>query len=505
MFTSNDHVLIASVVIYLLVSIAIGLLAARRVSSSKDYMVAGRSLPLYITVATVFATWFGSETVLGTSSTFITEGLGGIVADPFGAALCLVLVGVFFAVPLYRMNLLTIGDYYRQRYSRDVEVMTSLVIMISYLGWVAAQLTALGLVFNIISHGLISREVGTMLGAAIVITYTLYGGMWSVALTDFFQMTLIMAGLLYIAWLVTGEIDGGAAAVIQHASDAGKLNFFPEANLAGILGFIGAIVTLGLGSIPQQDVFQRVMSAKNEKVARNGAILGGVLYLILAFVPIYLAYTAFLIDPKMVNGLLADGGDSQMVLPTLIIQHTPIFAQVLFFGALLSAIMSTASGTLLAPSTLFSENLLKPLLGQQSDQQFLSTIRTVVLVFGIFVTVFALYKADLTIFQMVESAYKIVLCGAFVPLAFGLYWKKSNRNGARLSMLFGIAVWLIFEALEYSYESLNGATGWSVVGLSDYAGVCPAQLAGFFAALVGMIIGSLLIPVKNTPVLRIVD
>jgi SSS family solute:Na+ symporter len=505
MFSTNDHILIASVVIYLLVSIGIGLLAARRVSSSRDYMVAGRSLPLYIVTATVFATWFGSETVLGTSSTFITEGLGGIIADPFGAALCLVLVGVFFAVPLYRMNLLTIGDYYRLRYSRDVEAMTSLVIMISYLGWVAAQLTALGLVFNIVSHGLISREVGTMIGAAIVILYTLYGGMWSVALTDFFQMTLIMAGLLYIAWVVTGEIDGGAATVIRHAADAGKLTVLPETNVAGVLGFIGAIVTLGFGSIPQQDVFQRVMSAKSESVSRNGAILGGVLYLILAFVPIYLAYTAFLIDPQMVNGLLAEGGDSQMVLPTLIIQHTPIFAQVLFFGALLSAIMSTASGTLLAPSTLFSENLLKPLLGPQTDHQFLSTIRTVVLVFGICVTFFALYKADLTIFQMVENAYKIVLCGAFVPLAFGLYWKKSTRNGARLSMILGIGVWLVFEGLDYAYGSVPMTTGWQAVGLSDYAGVCPAQLAGFFAALVGMILGSLLIPVRNPANLRIVD
>jgi SSS family solute:Na+ symporter len=505
MFSSNDHILIAAVVVYLAVSIGIGLWAARRVSSSTDYMLAGRSLPLYIVVATVFATWFGSETVLGTSSTFITEGLGGIIADPFGAALCLILVGVFFAVPLYKMKLLTIGDYYRQRYSRDIEATTSLVIMISYLGWVAAQLTALGLVFNIISHGIITREMGTLLGAAIVIIYTLYGGMWSVALTDFFQMTLIMAGLLYIAWLVTGQIDGGAMAVISHAEAAGKMNFWPDANLAGILGFIGAIVTLGLGSIPQQDVFQRVMAAKDAKTSRNGAILGGVLYLLLAFVPIYLAYTAFLLDPNMVNGLLADGGDSQMVLPTLIIQHTPIFAQVLFFGALLSAIMSTASGTLLAPSTLFSENLLKPYIGQQTDRQFLSTIRTVVVVFGICVTVFALYKADLTIFQMVENAYKIVLCGAFVPLAFGLYWQRANRNGARLSMILGIGTWVFFEALEYSYESISGATGWSLVGLSDWATVCPPQLAGFIAALIGMIVGTLLLPVRSEPNLEIVD
>src|SRR3954464_15748347 len=125
------------VIIYWIISVGIGLWAAMRVKTSKDYAVAGRSLPFYIVTATVFATWFGSETVLGISSTFVREGLSGVVADPFGSSLCLVLVGLFFARPLYRMNLLTIGDYYRKRYNRSVEVLTTLCIVISYLGWVA--------------------------------------------------------------------------------------------------------------------------------------------------------------------------------------------------------------------------------------------------------------------------------------------------------------------------------------------------------------------------------
>src|SRR5699024_7959304 len=123
--TSKDHFLIIAITIYLVATVALGLWAARKVKNSTDYVVAGHKLPLYMVIATVFATWFGSETVLGTSATFINEGLGGIVADPFGAALCLVLVGLFFAVPLYRLKLLTIGDYYRIRYGRDIEIMTS--------------------------------------------------------------------------------------------------------------------------------------------------------------------------------------------------------------------------------------------------------------------------------------------------------------------------------------------------------------------------------------------
>ena len=149
--------LIWFVILYLAVTIGIGLYAATRVHNTRDYAVAGRSLPMYVVIATVFATWFGSETVLGLSSRFVTSGLRDIVEDPFGSSMCLILVGVFFAAKLYRMNLLTIGDYYRKRYNRTVEVLASLAILFSYLGWVSAQLVALGLVFKLVSGGEIGR------------------------------------------------------------------------------------------------------------------------------------------------------------------------------------------------------------------------------------------------------------------------------------------------------------------------------------------------------------
>jgi len=130
--------LIAFVVLYLAVTITIGLWAARRVHNARDFLIAGRSLPLYMNVATVFATWFGAETVLAVSSTFLKEGLHGIVADPFGFSLCLIFVGLFFARAFYRMDLLTIGDFYRKRYGHAAELITSLCITVSYLGWTSA-------------------------------------------------------------------------------------------------------------------------------------------------------------------------------------------------------------------------------------------------------------------------------------------------------------------------------------------------------------------------------
>lgn len=461
--------LVTFVLLYLMISVAIGLYAARLVNNSSDYTNAGRSLPLYIVIATVFATWFGSETVLGIPAKFANEGLRGVIEDPFGASLCLIFVGLFLARKLYRMNLLTIGDYYRYRYNKVVEIIVSLCIVISYLGWVSAQITALGLVFNVLSQGTISLAMGMVIGATIVLIYTLFGGMWSVALTDFFQMTIIVIGLLYIAYFVA-DMAGGAGVVIEHASQEGRLIFFPQPTTAEVLAFIGAGVTIMFGSMPQQDVFQRVMSARSENISVVGAVAGGSLYFIFAFVPMFLAYAAQLIDPAMFASLI--NHDAQMILPTLVLSHTPIFAQILFFGALLSAIMSTASGTLLAPSITLTENILREFV-PMNDTQLLFATRVVVIIFTVIVTTFALLSQGMPIYEMVGNAYKVPLVGAFIPLVMGLYWKRATTQGALVSVVGGLSSWLLMEF--FGAESI-----W------------PPQLVGLLVAFFGMIVGSLL-------------
>jgi SSS family transporter len=456
------------VIAYLVVSIAIGLLATLRVKSSRDFISAGRSLPLSVVTATMFATWFGSESVLGAPSTFLKDGIGGIIADPFGAAFCLIFAGMFFARALYRRNLLTIGDFFRERYGREAEVITSVAIMLSYLGWVSAQMIALGVIFSSLSAGSISQDEGILIGSAIVIFYTMFGGMWSVAVTSFVQMIIIIIALSIIAYVVAGNA-GGVMVVVDHARAAGKLdNFWPELTPAAMLAWIGAFVTLALGSIPQQDVFQRMNTAKNEHIAVAGSILGGLGYLLFCMVPLFLTYAAVVIDPAMVERVMLD--DPQQVLPTFIQTDLPLIMQVLFFGALLSAIMSTASGTLLAPSTIFTENLLKPLLPEQTDKQFLWMLRFVVLGFGAFISWYAI-QSDVSIFEMVEDAYKVTLVAVFVPLTAGIYWSKANRAGALTAMAAGIAVWL-------SCEFWGAESIW------------PPQLAGLLASILGMWFGA---------------
>lgn len=463
--------LLSLVVLYLVISVGIGLYAARRVHNSRDYIVAGRNLPFHFVIAMVFATWFGAETVLGISATFLDQGFRGLISDPLGAALCLIIFGLIFARPLYRLNLLTLGDFFRVRYNRNTELVISLCIVISYLGWVSAQMMALGLVFNVLTNDVVSIEQGIIIGAFVVLIYTVFGGMWSVALTTFVQMIVIVLGLVYVTWQA-GDMAGGFTVVVERAAAEGKLEWLPSLDAIDMLAWLAALFTMMLGSIPQQDVFQRVNSSKNETVAVWGTTLGGIAYFFFAAVPLFLAYTATFIDPEMVTRLMAE--DTQLILPTLIVNHMPFIAQVVFFGALLSVIMSTASGTLLAPSVTFSENVIRGFWKDMSDRQFLLVTRITVGVFGVMVTTYAI-TTDETIHEMVVNAYRVTLAGAFVPLVAGLFWKRANNLGATLAIALGLGTWLLFE--------------WFIP-----EGPIQPQFFGLAASAVGMLIGGLVGP-----------
>jgi Na+/proline symporter len=466
--------LIWFVVLYLLVSIGIGLYAATRVHNTKDFAVAGRHLPLPVVTATVFATWFGAEAVFGASATFVRDGLRGVVADPFGSSMCLVIAGIFFSRYLYKLNIITLGDFYRMRYNRTVEVVTTLCIVASYLGWVSAQIKALGLIFNVVTDGAVAQSTGMVLGAIIVLTYTTFGGMLSVAVLDFVQMAVSMGGLFYIA-TVMADKTGGTAAVIDHAAAAGKFEFFPPPDPLQWITFLGAWVTMMLGSIPQQDVFQRITSARSAKIAIGGSILGASIYFCFTFVPMFIAYSATLIDPAQYVPLLQSDqpADYQRVLPLLVMAQTPLFAQVIFFGAVLSAIMSCSSATLLAPSVTFAENIIKGFYPNMSDRSFLRVMRLCIVCFAGMVLAFAL-NSNASIFKMVENAYKVTLAGAFVPLFAGALWKRATTQGALASIFGGLSSWLLIEFL---------------VG---EASPVPPQLIGLGVSALGMTAGSLL-------------
>jgi solute:Na+ symporter, SSS family len=442
---------------YLLLNVLIGIYAARRVKTDQDFILAGRRLSLPLAAATVFATWFGSETVLGASSRFAEEGGSGLVEDPLGAALCLVLVGFFFARPLYRMNLNTFGDFYRIRFGKTAELISGAVLVISYVGWVSAQMVAMGLVLHTVVPE-ISVTAGILLSTAVVVAYTISGGMWSVSMTDFVQTIFIVAGLI-AATLVVVHKAGGMEVVLQSAPE-NSFDILPDKSFTGVLTFVAAWISIGLGSIPQQDVFQRVMASKSEKVAVQSSFLAAGMYLTIAFLPVVMVLAARL--------LISTPADAQLTLPTLIMQQTGPVLQIFFFGALLSAVMSTASGALLAPAVILSENILQPLFPQLTDHARLLRTRLCVAALALVAVGMAIFRRDIA--DLVSEASAISLVGLFVPLCTGLFLRSKNSIAAIASMLAGMCVWLVFTLFPNSCPAMiwgiaASALAWAVVVL----------------------------------------
>ncbi|HMZ02871.1 MAG TPA: sodium:solute symporter family protein, partial [Burkholderiaceae bacterium] len=391
--------------------------------------------------------------------------------DPFGAGTCLILVGLFFASKLYRMNLLTIGDFYRKRFGKGIEVFCSAAIILSYLGWVAAQITALGLVFNVLTNGAMSPAAGMIVGTLAVLIYVVIGGFLAVAWTDFIQMIVLVVGMSIIA-VFSADLAGGADKVFAVVASQDLWRFLPEPSFHDVAFFIGAAVTMMLGSIPQQDVYQRVMSAKDATTARRGAVIGGASYILFAFVPMFVVASAVVVMGNEALTIAKD--DYQRLLPTFVMARMPLVMQILFFGALLSAIKSTSSATLLAPSTSFVENILKNLRPHMGDRQQLRAMRFTIVAFAGLVLAYAIAMQGTSIYDLVSSAYQVTLVGAFVPLVFGLYWRRATTQGAIGSVTAGIAVWIAFMP--------------QVSVLGEFF---PGQLAGLVAAVAGMLAGSL--------------
>ena len=444
--------LLWSVIIYLIISIAVGLGAALLVKNTEDYHLAGRSLPLYISAAALFATWFGSETVLGASSVMAKKGLYGVVEDPFGASLCLFLLGAFFARRMYKMNILTIGDFYRNRFGTRVELAASICLILSYLGWIAAQMVAMGIILHVVSG--LDVTTGILIGSAVVILYTAVGGMWSVSISDFMQMILIIVGLVLALWQLTNIIP---LQTVIDKTPKDLFTFYKPGNFTMNLNYLAAWITIGFGSIPQQDVFQRVMSAKSGKVAVRSSFIAGFMYLTIAMIPLVMALYARILVPEEAQT------DTQLMLPHMILKHTGIWVQILFFGALLSAIKSAASGALLAPSTILSENIIYHFIMKGKEKVMLNVSRFSVLIIAAMSLTMALMKNN--IYELVAQSSALSLVSLFVPLVCGMYWKKANATGAFLSIIFGMAAWLIALWMDTEISALIFGLGASMVGM----------------------------------------
>ncbi len=434
--------LLLFIALYLLSNVAVGAWAARRVTTSQDFVLAGRRLPLVLAASVTFATWFGSETIMGAPAMFVDGGLPAVIEEPFGSALCLFLVGAFFARPLYRLNITTFCDYFRIRFGRSAELLSAVMIIPSYFSWIAAQLVAIGIVLSVVTD--IPREYCILFSATVVMAYTLLGGMWSISVTDFFHNLIIIVALAVLAVLLWNQVGGWE--VIQQRTPAGFFRVLPNPSVKDWIAYLAAWFTIGLGSIPQQDIFQRVMAAKTETISVRASYLASGLYLTIAMLPLFIALSARLLHPDLPK-------DGQLIIPNMVMRHGSLPLQVLFFGAVTSAILSVSSGAILAPATVFGENIVRFFQPNLTDRDLLKTIRWAVVVITA-ICVWMSTARNTNIFDLVGESSAFSLVSLFVPLTAGIYWKRANLTGCLWSMAVGLVVWLLCLWVDTEYSPM---------------------------------------------------
>jgi SSS family transporter len=469
----QNGLLLAFIALYLLGTLAVGWWASRRVKTTADFVMAGRGLPMFMVACALFATWFGSETVLGAGAEFAQHGLLGVIEDPFGAALCLLLAGLLIARPLYQLKILTFNDFYRIRFGKTAEISSAIFMVPSYFSWIAAQIVALAIVLEAVSG--LEREWGVLLCTTLVVVYTYIGGMWSVAVTDFVQTIAIIIGLLVLAVSMVMQVGGFEP--MMAAAPPNFFQFFPDPKPTEMIHWVAAWMTIGLGSVPQQDVFQRVMAAKNVQSSVRACYVSSFMYLSIAMLPLLICYCARILYPELLEG------DAQMIIPTMVLQHSGLAMQIFFFGALISAILSTCSGAMLAPATVIGENLVRPLFRDVTDAQLLRIMRLSLVGVAIVTGLMAVSRDN--IFELVGESSAFSLVSLFVPLVAGLYWKKATNVGAIASMIAGLAVWLVTNWL---FPPLAESGKFS--GIPQILLETPAMLWGFAASGLGMYLGS---------------
>lgn len=426
----TETIIFIGVGIYVALMLVVGVYASKKSRTTTDFIIAGRGMPMFLCTATIIATWFGGGSMMGSSGAAYDEGLLGVIADPFGASVALFLIGMFFARFFRRLKLLTFVELIEQRYGKIAATITTLTSVVANIGWVGAMLVAFGLLFESLTGT--PMHIGIISGAAIVIVYTMIGGLWAVALTDFIQITIIAVGIIVLFVVVLIDVGGWGAVSAKLPEHAFRL--IPLENTTEQwLNYFRMWVIFGLADVGSQSLLGRVLAAKSERVAQNSFYFASVGYFLFALIPVMLGIIA--------SVTLPDLADSESVIPSLAIQHLHPVAVAIFVGAILAAIMSTCDSAMLGSASLISVNMLPLIRPNPSAALTLGVARVAIPIIGIIAIMVAL-KAQM-IFDLIIDANILALTAVTVPFFMAVWWKKANRTGALAAMFAGFSTWLV--------------------------------------------------------------
>lgn len=434
------NLVLIGVLFYVAVQLALGMAVSRGIRTRTDYFLAGRNVGYALAIFSIFATWFGAETCIGSAGRVYEVGLSGGSADPFGYALCLIAMGLVFAAPLWRRKLTTLADLFRIRYSPGVERLAVLMMVPTSVMWAAAQIRAFGQVMSASSE--MGVTIAITLAAAVVIIYTMSGGLRADVMTDLVQGIGLIVGLVVVLVGVVAGMGGLSAAA--GTIEPRQLRLFGD-ETTSTWQLLEAWMTPICGSLVAQELVSRVIACRAPQVARNASLIAAAMYLAIGVIPVFLGLTAAQFLPGLEN--------PEQTLPLLARRHLSQFAYVLFAGALISAILSTVDSCLLAASALVSHNLIAHAIPTMSEAAVLRTARGGVVVFGILAYVLAL-RAE-SVYHLVEEASALGSAGIFVILVFGLFTRFGGRWSATAALVAGMVAYLGASWTTFDYPFLG--------------------------------------------------
>ena len=433
---------------YLAIQLAIGAWLAPKIHTESDYLIAGRRLGYPLTIFSIFATWFGAETCIASAGRAWEDGFSLTSAEPFAYGITLMLTGVVFAVPIWRMKLTTMADFFRQRYDPRVEKIAALMLIPPGVLWAAAQLRGFGQVLTTVT----TMEIGVAItiAAAFCIVYTVLGGLLADALTDLIQGAVLILGLVVLLVAVVLTLGGPAATLA--AIDPSRITLVSPGVTPTFFGMLEEYAIPIAGSVVAVELLSRVIAARTPEVARNGAVMAGGLYILIGVIPVVLGLAAARLVPNL--------PDAEQFLPALALQLLPTAGYVVFIGALISAILSTVDTILLVAGGLLAHNLVGPLFNVTEERTKLRLARMGVLLFGIIALYLALGGRGVA--ELVQESSSFGTAGTLVVVTFGLFTRYGGARAAALTLLGGLAAYAGATALEMPYPFIT-SLGTSVV------------------------------------------
>ncbi len=425
------------VLLYMMLQLGIGIWISRRIRTESDYLIAGRSLGYTLATFSIFATWFGAETVVGSAGNAYADGVSFGSAEPFGYGICLILMGLIFAIPLWRRRLTTLADLFRQRYSITVERVAALILVPGSILWAAAQVRAFGQIISTASAGW-NLELAIGIAALFTIAYTMFGGLLVDAITDVIQGLVVILGLTAVFVVIVVKVGGGAAFADVIAT-SGKVTWVPHESVNGLQIAEKWAIPI-LGSVVATELVGRIIATRTASVARNSSLLAATIYLVAGLIPVCIGLAAHALgiaasDPEQIVALVA-----RTLLPTVI--------YAAFVGAIVSAILSTVDSTLLTASALLSHNLIVPIAGIQNERRKVLISRVCVLGFG--AIAYAMATTAEGVYALVEQASAFGSSGTLVVVVFALFTNFGDAKAALATLVIG--------TLSYLALTMTGAT-----------------------------------------------